>query len=133
MQTLKIVFVIVIISICFISCEKEAGLGGKTTLILKPQHHSTPIPNQATHPDSAFIKFNASDFPGDNAAAFDHIVVGNTGEDFVKVSGLKEGKYYIFMAGFDTSINQRVNGGIPYEITQEGGEITLIVFVTEVH
>ncbi len=131
MQTSKIVFIAAIISVCFISCGKDAGLGGKTTLILKPQHHSAPISSQVSYPDSALIKFNATDFPGDNAAAYDHIVTGNTGENFVKVSGLKEGKYFIYMTGYDTSINQRVKGGIPYEITQGSGEVNVTVPVTE--
>ena len=130
MYRIKIVFGILIISICFFSCGKDAGLGGKTTLILKPQHHAAPIYNQPAYPDSALLKFNAADFPGDIASAFDHIVVGNPMEDYVKVSGLKEGKYYIFMTGYDTTINRRVKGGIPYEVTQDG-EITVKIPVTE--
>jgi hypothetical protein len=117
-----------------VSCKKEEpGLGGKVSLILKPQHHGTPIYSQPDYPDSAFIKFGQAEFPGDNPSLYDYIKAGNPGDDFVRVDGLKKGQYYIFMTGLDTAIMQRAVGGIPYKITQEEGVIQLIVPITEVH
>lgn len=133
MKTIFKLFIFLIFSVSFTACKKEAGLGGNTTLICKPEHHAKAIYNQPGYPDSAFIKFNASDFPGDIPSAYDLIVVGEPGEDHVRIEGLKEGKYYIFMTGLDTSINERVKGGIPYELKQDNGEVTVIVLVTEVH
>jgi hypothetical protein len=48
------------------------------------------------------------------------------------VQGLKCGDYFLFMTGFDTSIAERVKGGIPYTI-QEGasGIKNVVVPVTE--
>ncbi len=116
----------------FVSCGKDkAGLGGEVTLILYPEHHAKPIYSQPGYPDSAFIKFNVSEFPGDSPGLYDAVRVGNTGENFVRVSGLKKGKYFIYMAGWDTTISQRVVGGIPYEIMQSSGELTARIPVTE--
>lgn len=128
--------IILIASTLFLlaSCKKEkAGMGGNVSLILKPQHHGKPIYNQPDYPDSVFIKFDQAEFPGDNPSLYDYIKAGNPGDDFVRVDGLKKGQYYIFMAGFDTSIFQRAVGGIAYKITQDAGEIQLIVPITEVH
>ena len=57
--------------------------------------------------------------------------MGEAGENHVHIEGLKRGKYFIFIAGFDTTISARVTGGIPIEITQTSGEIDLDVPVTE--
>jgi hypothetical protein len=130
---LRIILVAIPILV-FGSCKKEKpGLGGNVSLILKPQHHGKPIYNQNDYRDSVFIKFDQAEFPGDNASLYDYIKAGVPGDDFVRVDGLKKGQYYIFMAGFDTSIFQRAAGGIPYKINQDAGEIQLIVPITEVH
>lgn len=110
------------------------GLGGSTSIVAKPQHHGNAIYSLPAYPDTAFIKFNAVDFPGDNPAFYDLVIAGNEGEDHVKIEGLKVGKYYIFMAGKDTSIpppNQRVKGGIPYDLKKSSGEVVIPVPVTE--
>ena len=112
------------------SCQL-AGLGGNTTIAAKPQHHGVPIYNQAAYPDTAYVKFNRQDFPGPDPFSYDAIFAGIPGEDHVKLTGLKTGYYYIWMAGFDTSIAQRVTGGIPFALTQSSGELDLIIPVTE--
>ena len=117
------------------SCKKddkcEAGSGGSVTLVLEPEHHGEPIYSQPAYRDSAFIKFGAEEFPGDDPTKYDIIVVGQSGSKKVTVSGLKCGKYYLFMTGFDTSIVERVKGGIPYEFDDEEGVKTVKVPVTE--
>ncbi len=117
------------------SCKKddkcEAGSGGSVTLILEPEHHGEPIYSQPAYRDSAFIKFDVEEFPGDDPTKYDIIVVGQSGSKQVTVSGLKCGKYYLFMTGFDTSIVERVKGGIPYEFDEEEGVKTVKVPVTE--
>jgi hypothetical protein len=116
----------------FYSCGKEkAGFGGDVVLILFPEHHAKAIYSQPSYPDSAFIKFNTSEFPGDDPALYDAVRVGNTGDDFVRVSGLKKGKYFIYMAGWDSTISQRVVGGIPYTIEQSSGDLIAKIPVTE--
>jgi hypothetical protein len=116
----------------FSSCEKEkAGLGGDVILTLYPEHHAKPIYGQPNYLDSAMLKFNSSEFPGDDPGLYDAIFTGNAGEHFVRVAGLKKGQYFIYMAGWDTAISQRVVGGIPYKITASSGELTAAVPVTE--
>lgn len=113
------------------SCSYTAGEGGNVTIVAYAKHHGVVIINDSLYPDSAFIKFNATNSPGTSAGAYDMIVVGETGEDNVHIEGLKRGKYFIFMTGFDPASSERVTGGIPIEITQTSGEIDIDVPVTE--
>jgi len=112
------------------SC-KYGGTGGSLTIVAKPEHHFDPIVGPVGYPDSAFIKFNAKDSPGSNPANYDLIVAGEEGEDHVNIHGMKPGKYYIFMAGYDSSRAERVTGGYPATITQESGEVEVVVPVSE--
>ncbi len=112
------------------SCQ-YAGLGGNTTIVAFPKHHGAPILSHTAYLDSAFVKFNVTESPGSHANNYDKIFVGEDGEDHVHLEGLKPGKYYIMMSGWDTTINQRVSGGIPYTLTQTSGEVDLTVPVTE--
>lgn len=113
------------------SCTYTAGEGGNVTIVAFPKHHGVAIVRDSLYPDSAFIKFNATNSPGTSPGDFDKIVVGESGEDHVRIGGLKRGKYFIFMTGFDTSISMRLTGGIPFEISQTSGEINLDVPVVE--
>ena len=113
------------------SCACDAGDGGAVTIAAFPQHHNKPIFSQANYLDSAFIKFNTQDFPGTSPSDYDLVLAGEEGEDHVHIEGLKCGSYFIYLTGFDTSINERVTGGIPYSFTQTSGEIDLNVPVTE--
>jgi hypothetical protein len=135
-NTLALWLTAVTISVTAVSCDDDdnnckAGSGGNVTLILKPQHHGEPIFNQPTYPDSAFIAFDEAEFPGEDPAQYDIISTGVTGTDHVVVNGLKCGKYFVFMTGFDTSIVDRVKGGVPIEITAQSGSVTKIIPITE--
>lgn len=116
-------------------CKKTcmAGSGGDVTLVLKPQHHAKAIVSSSNYRDTAYIKFNKTDFPGPSPALYDIVAVGNVNEDFVRVSGLKCGQYYIMMTGFDTSAvwNIRVIGGIPIDFSEQSGEKVVVVPVNE--
>ena len=136
---LKILFFISVVAMSA-SCSKDidipnticnAGTGGTHTLILKPEHHGDPIPGLPGYPDSAFIKFNSNEFPGDNPALYDLVVVGEVGLSEVVISNMKCGKYFLFMTGKDESIAERVKGGIPFSVPQEPGVYTIKVPVTE--
>jgi len=107
------------------------GLGGSTDIFLKPQHLSVPVTNKAGYPDSALIKFNVKHFHGHFPSDYDLIVTGTDGDDFVKLQGMKPGYYYIFMTGYDSTINQRVSGEKYYKLTQSSGSVDVIVPVTE--
>lgn len=113
------------------SCTYVAGTGGEVTIVAFPKHHGMSLVSDTVHIDSAFVKFNTSNFPGISASSYDLVIAGEQGEDHVHIEGLKRGKYFIFMTGWDYGVSSRVSGGIPYEITQTSGEIDLNVPVSE--
>lgn len=108
--------------VSFTSCKEkndcEAGLGGSVTLLVYPKHHSKTILSQANYPDTVFIKYNTQESPGNSAGAYDTYFVGEEGEDHIHCAGLKCGDYYLYTVGYDTSIAQRVYGGLPYTIDE---------------
>jgi hypothetical protein len=115
------------------SCE-YGGVGGGISIVAYPEHHGNPIVSSAAYPDSAFIKFNAINSPGDDPSAYDLVVSGTAGENHLHIPNLKQGKYFIFCTGFDSTLppgSQRVSGGIPYTLTQSSGEAQVHVPVTE--
>jgi hypothetical protein len=137
-KSLLRVSIIASAAVLWFSCTEEkeetciAGNGGTVRLVLFPEHHGEAIPSLDNYADSAFIKFNAQDFPGDDPSKYDLVITGAIGSDSVVVENLKCGKYYIYMAGFDTSIAERVRGGIPYVISEgASGVKNVIVPVTE--
>ena len=108
------------------------GTGGNVILVAKPAHHGVPIISGTQgHPDSLFIKFNVIESPGTNPAAYDLKVGGENGHDHVEYAGLKPGKYFLYMTGYDSLGQYFVKGGIPYTITAESGEVTVNVPVVE--
>ncbi len=88
-------------SLLWVACgdDKEdpcvSGKGGAVDLMLFPQHHGEAIPGIPNYVDSAFIKFNTREFPGDNASKYDLIITGQVGSDSVLVEGLKCGDYFV--------------------------------------
>jgi hypothetical protein len=112
------------------SCTYTAGTGGNVTIAAFPKHHGMEIRSDSIL-DSAFVKFNTLDFPGTNRSLYDLILAGDSGENHVHIEGLKRGKYFIFMTGYDPTISSPVSGGIPIEITKTTGEIDLDVPVVE--
>jgi len=130
-------FFYIILLIFFTSCKdecKEAGTGGNITIVAYPKHHDANIISEGLpgYPDSAWIKFNTRDFPGTDPSDYDLILVADSGEDHVHIEGLKCGDYFIYMTGWHTDTNERVTGGIPYSIPENGpAEIILNIPVTE--
>ena len=84
------------------SCKKNQT-GGKATLKGIIIHHEKPIPDAYV-----YIKFNTSEFPGDDYRLYDTYVkadaTGNYSISFFK------GTYYIFAIGRD------LNVPFPYEV-----------------
>lgn len=135
---MKPILFLMLLSVLSLGCSKKdetlcvASEGGSCNLILFPQHHEEPIVSQLNYLDSAFIKFNTREFPGDDKSKYDLIVVGDLGSDKVIIENLKCGNYFIYMTGYDQSISERVKGGIPFTIS-EGfvGTKNIVVPVTE--
>ncbi len=123
--------IILYISSCSKPNKCNAGTGGSVSFDLIPQHHGKPVPNRAAYLDSAFIKFNATDFPGASPSSYDLVVQGNVGDLDIKVGGMQCGQYYIYMTGFDTVFHARVVGGTPVNFTDQSGEKQFIIPITE--
>lgn len=134
MFTLNLIVVAVIL--LFSSCKpdkecEDAGTGGNLTVVATLKHHSKIIYNQPAYLDTVYVKFNTQDLPGTEPSDFDTYFVGEEGEDHVHIEGLKCGDYFIYGAAFDTTISDRVVGGIPFSTKQTDGEVALDVPVTE--
>lgn len=114
------------------SCKKNS-LGGDATLVVFLEHHGKNIKNHKGYPDTLFVKFKAKDAPGTRASDYDTFFVGEVGEDHVHCEGLREGTYFIYGAGFDSSIVQRVTGGMSVKIkhSERKEEIDTHLAVTE--
>ena len=128
----KIISIIAVAVFLFAGCAKE-GLGGDATLAVFPQHHGAAIYSTATYKDSVFIKFNAKEIPADPTHDYDALFVGEVGENHIHCEELKWGDYSVFCTGWDTTINQRVKGGILTKIKRKDrkDEVDLEVPVTE--
>jgi hypothetical protein len=107
------------------SCE-YAGIGGNVTIVAYPKHHASE-----TRPYHAFVKFNATDFPGNNPNYYDLDITADTTENHIEIKNLKRGKYFIYLTAYDTSSTINVNGGIPLTVSQNFGEMIITIPVTE--
>ncbi|HTL83375.1 MAG TPA: hypothetical protein VL651_16785 [Bacteroidia bacterium] len=113
------------------SCKK-AGTDGNTTVVVFAKHHGMTIPNHVGYPDTVYVKFNSQE-AASSLSDFDTYFVGEVGEDHIHCTNLHTGNYYLFVAGKDTTINQRVVGGMAIKIKHKdrNQEIDQDVAVTE--
>lgn len=128
----KYISMIAVAAIFFAGCAKE-GLDGDAKLVVKPQHHGAAIYSTAAYQDSVFLKFGVKEVPADPTHDYDAVIVGEVGEEHVHVETIKWGQYSVYCTGWDTTINQRVSGGIVTKIKRKDrkNEIVLAVPVTE--
>lgn len=118
------------------SCNKKkdeckAGKGGSLTFVVFPQHHGASVVSRDNYRDTVYIKYNTSDAPGTNPSNYDLVVFGEENENHIHVPEMGCGNYYIYAVGYDTMIQQRVKGGIPFSTSQKSGEIDINVPVSE--
>ena len=89
------------------TCE-YGGDGGSNTIILYPKSQGEALIIKSNYLDSAYIKYNAIDIPegdmptGGNPNLYNKIFTGNTGDTMIKITGLKKGKYFIYVTGIDS-------------------------------
>lgn len=135
MKNKNLIVFILLIPFMVTSCGKDdnckAGKGGNLTIMAYPEHHGKTIYNQPAYADTVFVKYDSQSLPGLTPSDYDTYFKGETGEDHVHMSGLSCGKYYFYAVGWDSSINQRVTGGIPYSTDETSGEIKIKIPVTE--
>ena len=110
----------------FISCKKEtkcvAGSGGDISIVARLRHHGVLIPNDSLRPDTVWVKFNATTW-SNPPSGYNLRFIGEAGEDHVHVTGLTCGDYFFYGAGYDTTIGQKVTGGIQYSADGKTKEI----------
>ena len=90
------------------------GKGGGAVLNVYPQHHGQPVDSC-----TIYIKYAANDLP---TAGYDDSARCPAANDNVGVAtftGLKPGNYYLFGLGYDPAFGVAVDGGLPYNFSQE--------------
>lgn len=87
------------------SCHKE-GIGGGASILGTVYHHDKAIPYCMV-----YIKFNTTDFPGENPADYDSQVTADKDGKF-SIPKLYKGDYYLYGIGTDNSIQEIVKGGV---------------------
>lgn len=134
MKKYTIPFVVVSCMILAISCEKKstcvAGSGGDFQINATLKHHNKIVYSQPTYFDTIYVKFNSKNAPGNNLSLYDTFFTGNLTSEMIMLTNLKCGDYYLLGAGYDTSVQNRVVGGLP--ITLGSNSVTVLTIpVTE--
>ena len=121
MRTLKLVVYSFALILMLYSCSPDnsapiAGKGGNATLTLNLKHHGV---GHNLINSKVYVKYNAQDVPS-NRLYDDSLTAIEDASDTLQIavfSGLKNGNYYFYGTGYDTSIFKPVYGGIPFKIT----------------
>lgn len=106
------------------SCHKKdgggAGKGGSASLQVYPQHHKIArnLVNMIV-----YVKYNTSDAPANGVYDDSLSCVDADTAQYCIFPGLKNGNYYFYGKGYDTSIKQAVQGGLPYTITLQQAQV----------
>ena len=116
MKYAAIVCTLLMFTACRTKDKIVPGKGGSAAVTAYPQHHlvAKNIIN-----GKLYIRYNTLDAPADSTYSDS---VSCTNHDSLlsgTFTGLQNGNYYLYATGYDTSINQRVKGGIPYTITSQ--------------
>ena len=120
----------------FFACKKGdeqcvGGTGGNVELNVYLQHDTHAVVNLKNYRDTIYIKYNTKEYPGPNLSGYDAVVIGDWPGDFVRVTGLKCGDYFIYGAGYESVHGYRVSGGIPCSIGQTEGKLSMTIPVTQ--
>jgi hypothetical protein len=108
----KKVLLLITVSLIFIlfSCKKNQT-GGNATVKGLVTHHGKAIPNAYV-----YIKFNATEFPGDDYKLYDTFVETDTDGNYS--IALYKGGYYLYAKGYDVDIPSPyiVSGGLSVSV-----------------
>lgn len=110
MKLLAKLFLVCMLSLAVMSCTKNRT-GGNATLKGKVVHHGKAIANAYV-----YVKFNTSEFPGDNYSSYDTYVEADASGNYS--IPFYQGTYYIFAMGRDMDIAYpyKVQGGLSISI-----------------
>jgi len=102
---------------CSKSSNDHAGKGGNATLTVQLEHHA--VARNLTK-GIVYIKYDATDVPANGI--YDDSATCTSLDTMQKTvfTNLKNGNYFLYATGTDTSIYKPVKGGGAYTITQQG-------------
>ena len=117
--------IIVLILLFSIGACKKNQTGGKGSLKGTVKHHDKPIADAYV-----YIKFNSSEFPGDNYKSYDTYVQADANGNY-SISFYK-GTYYVYAVGRDLDIPSpyEVKGGMSVSLKNKENQVKDIA-VTE--
>lgn len=122
MRTLKLsTFVIVIILSAF-SCQKtdtSAGKGGSANVTLYLKHHG--VARNLTN-CKVYVKYNTMDAPANGV--YDDSATASSADTMQTAvfTGLKNGNYYFYGKGCDTSLFEQVVTGLPVVVASQSNQ-----------
>lgn len=118
---MKKLLILALVIGAFISCKKNQ-LGGKSIIKGTVLHHSRFIAGARV-----FIKFNATESPGNDTTKYDaKVVADEAGNYTIKCY---KGNYYLYGYGYDDQLRLPVFGGVPVKVrTNETVNATVAVF-----
>lgn len=121
MFNIKALFFALTIIVLATGCKHDepvisSGKGGMAAVDVYPQHHEVAS-NLINF--KVYVKYNTQDAPTNGV--YDDSLACTNANSLISCSftGLKNGKYYFYGSGYDTSIKQNVKGGSPYIITEQ--------------
>lgn len=115
------------ISSCSKSSNDHAGKGGSATLTVQLEHHAIA---KNLRNGVVYIKYDAKDVPANGIYDDSAKCVGIDTMQTAVFTGLKNGNYFLYANGFDSSVYKPVRGGGAYTITQQASQ-TYILAVSE--
>jgi len=106
-------------------------MGGDAGISVYVRHHEVAIPGA-----TVYVKYNEKEFPGTDVTKYNlSVVCGDSGHSsgHTHIRNLKQGYYYFYSVGFDSSLMQAVSGGISLHIkhSERKKEAELNIPVTE--
>ncbi|MFL5752695.1 MAG: hypothetical protein ACJ76F_04755 [Bacteroidia bacterium] len=115
MSVLKKISLLLILSICVLSCKKE-GPGGKAKVIGVVAHHGVVVPGA-----TVYIKYGATDFPGNDISVYERSYTVDQNGNYA-IGSLVKGNYYLYAVGYDTDaqgITEKLTGGVAITLTKK--------------
>lgn len=116
----------VAMSACRTKDKDTPGKGGSSYVKIYPAHHTRTRPLVGM---VVYVKYGTMDAPSNGSYDDSMLCINNDTVVSCTFTGLRNGYYYFFGKGYDTSVRQPVKGGAPCSIEHQGGgqEISLSV------
>lgn len=122
------------ITIIIFSCKKKAlpnaghGGGGTATLVVLPQHHNI---SKNIDTCKVYIKYNAQNTPANGQYDDSTNCTCANGVVTCTFDSLRNGDYYLFGLGYDTSVYKHIDGGLYCPINAQHATTTVDLAITE--